>query len=147
MGKFLHIGCGKRRHRGFVNTDKDEMDISKSWPYENESVDGIVSMQVFQQLAWRDLVVAFRESYRVLKTGGVMRFGTVLVESNKPLDYILGWNNINLFSFDLLKRVLKGRIGYSDVKICEYQETTVPKFKQVDNRSIDKGTFFIECIK
>lgn len=76
-----------------------------------------------------------------------MRFGTIMVESNKALDYILGWNNINLFSFDLLKRVLKGRIGYKDIKVCEYQETAMPEFKQVDNRAVNRGTFFIECRK
>lgn len=147
MKTLLHIGCGNQRHQGFINTDKTEMDISKPWPYANESVDGIVSMQVLQQLAWRDLIFALNESYRVLKKGGVMRFGTILVESDKPLDFVLGFKNITLFSFDLLKRVLIDRVGYSSIRICKYRETTVPEFVPVDNRHVGKGTVYIEVIK
>lgn len=158
----LHIGCGNRIHEGFINSDKsfrnvvmtqeqdritEEMDISKPWPYKDGSVDGIISMQVFQQLVWQDLVFAFRESYRVLKKGGVMRFGTVLLESEKSLDWLLGWNNINLFSFDLLKRVLVDQIGYSEIKERKFRETAIPEFILVDNRHIGKGTFYLEVIK
>jgi ubiquinone/menaquinone biosynthesis C-methylase UbiE len=143
----LHIGCGNCRVDGFINTDKAEMDISKPWPYEDESVDGIVSMQVFQQLCWRNLMVAFKESYRVLKKGGVMRFGTILIESDKPLEYILGFKNINLFSFELLKKVLVWRIGYSDIQICQFRSSAIPEFASIDNRHINKGTFYIEVRK
>ena len=142
----LHIGCGKQKHDGFVNTDKEEMDISKPWPYEDESVDGIISMQVFQQLTWRELVVALKESYRVLKKDGVMRFGTVLLDSGKSLEFLLGWKNIILLNYSLLRDVLINHIGYKSIKLCEYRETSVPEFKKVDNRH-NRGSSYVEVVK
>jgi ubiquinone/menaquinone biosynthesis C-methylase UbiE len=142
----LHIGCGKRKHEGFVNTDKEEMDISKPWPYEDESVDGIISMQVFQQLTWRELIIALKESYRVLKKGGVMRFGTVLLDSGRPLDFLLGWKNIILFNYSILRDVLVDHIGYNSIRLCGYQDTSIPEFKKVDNRR-DRGSSYVEVVK
>lgn len=143
--KLLHIGCGRMKHSGFINTDKDTLDISKPWNFENESIDGIVSMQVLQQLYWRDLVFALREAYRVLKNGGVMRFGTLLIDSGRPLDFLLGWNNINLFSFELLKKVLL-QVGFRYVRLCEFGQTLIPEFAKVDNRK-DRGSSYIEVVK
>lgn len=141
--KLLHVGAGNIKHEGLINLKKEDLDISKPWSYETESIDGIVSMQVLQQLNWRDLVVALRESYRVLKKGGVMRFGTLLIE-NEILDYLLGWNNINVFSFDLLTRVLE-EVGFQDIRIRRFRETEQQLFAQVDNRH--EHSSYIECIK
>lgn len=143
----LHIGCANRRARGFVNSDKDphppdqKMDIRDSWPYEDESVDGIVSVSVFQCLTWRELIFALRESYRVLKSGKIMRVGIPIIENGKPLDYLLGWNNINLFNYSLMERVLLD-IGYSKCRKRNYKEG---KWSEVDNRP--RQIFYMEVIK
>ena len=144
--KLLHIGCGNIRPPIFINTDKDEMDISKPWPYEDRSVDGIVSMCVFQCLTWKELIFAFKESYRVLKAGGVMRMGVVLEDTLQPLDTFLYGNNINLFSFDLLKRVLLYRVGYDSITWCKYRESAIPLLGKMDNRH-GRGTSYLEIIK
>jgi len=140
----LHIGCGNRKYKGFVNVDK-EMDISKPWPYEDESVDGIVSMMVLQCLQWKDLVFAFKEMKRVLKPGGVMRHGVNLVEANFPRLFLYG-ANINLFSFDLLKNILVDRLGFSSFRRCEFRESALPELARVDNRR-GKGTLYVEAVK
>lgn len=142
---FLHIGCGNRRFEGFINSDLTEMDVTKLWPYENESIDGIISMQLFQQLPWKGLLVAFKESFRVLKRSSVMRFGTMLIDDNNP-DYALGWKNVNLFSFNLLKEVLQ-YVGYAEVKRSDYKKSIIKEFRKIDNRHIGKGTAYIEAIK
>lgn len=143
----LHIGCGNRRYEGFVNVDKAELDISKTWPYGDETVDGIVSMHVLQQLTWRELVVALRESHRVLKKAGVMRFGCPMVELAKwDLDYLLGWNNINLFSEDLLRTVLVDRIGFSVFHKSTYGQSLQQILARVDNRR-DRGTVYFDVVK
>jgi hypothetical protein len=61
----LHVGCANRYCEGFVNSDMRTewkgkphkldlvMDMTEPWPYDDESVDGIVGMHVFQQLDWR----------------------------------------------------------------------------------------------
>lgn len=154
----LHIGCANRLYEGFVNIDKftvsprgksytldKVMDIGKTWDYADESVDGIVSMHVLQQITWRELVVALREAYRVLKKGGVMRIGVPTIENGRSLDYLLGWANINLYSVELLSLVLVKHIGFTGCKYCKYQETAIPEFAQVDNRP--DQTFYFEVTK
>jgi len=155
----LHVGCANLYYEGFINSDfrtewkgkpfklDEVMDLGKPWPYKDKSVDGIVGMHVFQQLTWRELVVAFREAYRVLRNGGILRMGVPMVEiMEKDLDYLLGWNNINLFSYDLLKRVLVDRIGFRLFLQRDYQNSTILEFARVDNRP-GRGTLYFEAIK
>lgn len=159
MKKLLHLGAGGRYYEGFINSDMRDgwkgrkhhqdlvMDVSQPWPYEDNSIDGIVSMHLMQQIQWRGLVIAFREAYRVLKPGGVLRMGCPMVEHTQyDLDYLLGWNNITLFSFDLLYKVLVDRIGFRMMRECGYQDTDIPEFKPIDNRK-DRGTKYYECLK
>lgn len=160
MGKnLLHVGCANRYYDGFINSDKMTgwkgkehkldlvMPLGEPWPYEDGSVDGIVGMHVFQQLSWRELVVAFREAYRVLKKGGVLRMGVPMVEiTEKPLEWLLGWNNINLFSFDILKRVLVDRIGFKHIRRRGFRKSRLAILGKVDNRE-ERGTWYVECVK
>lgn len=159
----FHIGCGGDYHEGFVNIDRSTVsprgkkvkldlifELGEKWPYnEDNFVDGIVSMHVLQQLSWRDLVTCLREAYRVLKKGGVMRFGCPMVELYKyDLDYLLGWNNINLFSKDLLENVFE-RVGFSSFNEDSNRSVYTPKLPiltTVDNRR-DRGTCYFEAIK
>ncbi len=155
--KLLHVGCASKYLEGFINSDmRDEwkgkkhkldeiFDIGKKWPHESDSVDGIVGMAIFQQLYWRDLVVALTEAKRVLKKGGVLRMGVPLSESDKPLDHLLGWNNVNLFSYDLLERVLIKKIGFSQCSLKNYHQSALSKLTAADNR-VDHQ-FNIEAIK
>ena len=154
----LHVGCANRYYEGFVNSDKFEvwkgkkrkldlvMDLGKPWPYEDESVDGIVGMHVFQQLTWRELLVAFSEAKRVLKKGGVLRMGMPMIEIDKPLEYLLGWRNINLFSLELLKQVLVDRIGFRRFRERGYKKSWLPELTKVDNRP-HRGTLFMDVVK
>jgi hypothetical protein len=155
----LHVGCANRYYKGFINSDMrsswdgkryklDEiMFLQEPWHYADESVDGIVGMHVFQQLSWRDLLIAFNEAYRVLKKGGVLRMGLPMVElEEKSLPWLLGWNNINLFSFDLLENVLVKRMGFSHIRRRGYHKSRLPILATVDNRP-DRGTWYVEVVK
>lgn len=156
----FHIGCGGDYQEGFVNIDRSDIsprgkktkidlifDIGQKWPYdESNFVDGIVSMHVLQQLHWRQLIVCIRESNRVLKEGGVMRFGCPTIEmASYDVDYLLGWNNVNLFSAILLERVFV-RLGFREFYKKEFGESTLPILATVDNRE-DRGTHYFEAIK
>ena len=154
----FNIGCGGDYKEGFVNIDRSVVsprgkrikvdlvfELGEKWPYnEDNFVDGIVSMHVLQQLSWRDLVMCLREAYRVLKIGGIMRFGCPTVEVGRDLDYLLGWNNINLFSKDLLEKVFS-RIGFS-LEEKEFGQSKLPILATLDNRK-DRGTIYFEAIK
>lgn len=156
----FHIGCGGDYHEGFVNSDRSLIsprgkrvkldlifELGEKWPYnEDNFVDGIVSMHVLQQLPWRQLVVCLSEAYRVLKPGGVFRFGCPIVELyDYPLDWLLGWNNINLLSADILRHVIT-RIGFSSFAAKDYGESSLPILASLDNRK-DRGTAYFEAIK
>ena len=103
-------------------------------------------MHVFQQLHWRDLVSCFRECYRLLKPRGVLRFGSPSIELHFfKLDYLLGWNNVNLFSVDLIRHVLI-EIGFVKFEIKDFGDSALPELASVDNRK-DRGTIYFEAIK
>ena len=156
----FNIGSGGDYHEDFVNIDRSLIspsgkrvkldlifELGEKWPYEeSEFVDGIVSMHVLQQLSWRNLTTCLTEAYRVLKVGGVFRFGCPMIEmEDRPLDYLLGWNNINLFSEDLLRNVFK-RIGFSSFDKRLFGDSVLPILASVDNRK-DRGTHYFEAIK
>jgi len=156
--RLLHIGCGGDYRKGFINTDKDThskrgrkykldmvMELSEPWPFEDNSIDGIISMGVLQQLHWRELIFALRESYRVLKKGGVMRMGVTALEKGKVIDYILGWNNINVFSYDLLRTILTFHIGFTFCWEKNYKESSIEEFKKVDNKQ--EQLIYVEVMK
>jgi ubiquinone/menaquinone biosynthesis C-methylase UbiE len=148
----LHLGAGGYIYEGYINVDRKprngsiKMELSEPWPFENNSIDGIVSMHVIQQLSWRQLLVAFREAYRVLKKGGVMRMGvTDIALEDKSLEYLLGWNNINLFCEDLLKKVLIDRMGWTSFRKHWYKRGAMPELYRIDNK---RGkTVYYEVIK
>lgn len=154
----LHVGCANRYYDGFINSDRWDtwgekkykldllMPLDKPWPYADGSVDGIVGMHVFQQLHWRDLVFAFREAYRVLKPGGVLRMGLPMLEcTDKSLDFLLGWNNVTLLNFETLDMVLR-RIGFTDCRKHWFRRGAMPELYRVDNRR-NRGTVYVESIK
>ncbi len=86
------------------------------------------------------------EAHRVLKKGGVMRFGVPTVEcEDRDLNYLLGWNNINLFNKGLLRQVLD-RIGFRTFTECDFGQSMVHELGIVDNRQ-DRGTKYFEVIK
>lgn len=138
--KILHIGCGPFTIDEYINTDMD-MDITKPWPPNDNSMDAVVSQHVFQELVWRDLVYAFQEAYRVLKPGGYMRFGVPTVKTNMSLKKLLSWGNKTLLTPEVLYIVL-ATIGFKHIQSVEFKETnsdmnlTLP-----DNRQSETSFF------
>lgn len=156
----LHLGCGGDYKEGFINCDRTTIsprgkktkvdlifELGEKFPFNEDGfVDGIVAMHVFQQLPWRGLVFCLRECHRLLKPNGVLRFGSPSVELTEyDLDYLLGWNNINLFGIPLVLSVLE-RVGFSSVSVKDYGESALPILATVDNRK-DRGTIYFEAIK
>lgn len=155
----LNLGCGTDYRTGFVNIDRTTtspdgkklkvdllLELGEAFPYKDGSVDGVVAMHVLQQLGWRDLVSCIREVYRVLKNGGVFRIGCPMVEmAGYDLNYLLGWNNINLFSEQLLVNVFK-RVGFKYLLRRGFGESELPVLAIVDNRE-DRGTWYFDAIK
>lgn len=152
----LHLGCGPFIFEGFgyVNIDSKEelresgvfiMDVTKPLPYSDNSVDGIVSMHMVVELPWRQMIEHFKDCYRVLKPGGVLRIGVPHIDNGYPLGHLLGYGNINLFNEALLIKVLEQcrftayRVNFKETR-SSHPEITVP-----DNRP--EESMFIESVK
>ena len=70
----IHFGGGIEKLDGFLNTDivgKIPISIAKKLPFPSESVDVIYSCHVIEHLYYKDFRVFMKESYRVLKKGGI----------------------------------------------------------------------------
>jgi hypothetical protein len=138
--RILNIGCGPFQYPEYLNSDI-EMDISKSWPYQDNEIDAVVSQHVFQELHWKELIYAFQEAYRVLKKGGYIRFGVPTVKKNMSLQRMMSWGNKNLLTKEILEMVLE-TIGFKNFTQVEYTKTNSGlRLTLIDNRP-GETTFF-----
>jgi len=74
----LHIGCGRKRYEGWINTDKNELDITNtdSWNKNNiniKSVDKILAEHVFEHLSDKDRHLAIANLKSFIKDDGSIR--------------------------------------------------------------------------
>ncbi|MBY0471128.1 methyltransferase domain-containing protein [bacterium] len=82
-GPKLHVGCGNRPISGWCNIDVAHLtqDVQyvnalKRLPFEDGSFQFIFSEHFIEHLAFEEGLRFFKEAYRVLKTGGVLRTAT-----------------------------------------------------------------------
>lgn len=149
MNKIIkHIGAGPIRIPEMENTDKDQFNIILGSDWEkvaDDSVDAFVAHHVFQEIEWRQLVGVFKQIYRTLKPGGVLRFGVPHIDSRLGVEYLLHWGNINLFSDELLAKVLV-ELGF-EVKRAEYGKThsDIDIIVKADNRPDE--SLYLEAFK
>lgn len=78
----LHLGCGKRIMKGWVNTDlayTNGVDLQLNFmaplPFDTESVDMIYSEHVLEHFHRKDAARILKECNRILKKGGRIRVG------------------------------------------------------------------------
>lgn len=80
----LQIGCGGNVLKGWLNTGITfgesragiYLDAGKPFPFPNDSFDYVFSEHLFEHLTYPQAMNMLKESYRVLKSGGVMRIAT-----------------------------------------------------------------------
>lgn len=137
MSNIKHIGAGPFKIEGMENTDKESFDLLNQLAWSkvpDNSVDAYVCHHVLQEFPWRNLVGILVEMHRTLKVGGVVRMGIPHIDSGKGVQFLLSWGNINLFSEDLMSKVLS-EIGFV-VRRAEYQKThsDLPLITKADNR-------------
>lgn len=78
--KKINIGCGEIHHPDWINLDVSSddpsvllLDVTRGLPFENSSIDVCYSSHVLEHLD-RNAATAFvKESFRVLRSGGVIR--------------------------------------------------------------------------
>jgi len=69
-------------------------DAGRRWPFEDESFDAVYSEHMFEHILPVDGAAFLRESYRILKPGGILRITTPDLEK-----YLLGYVNRGTDSF------------------------------------------------
>jgi predicted SAM-dependent methyltransferase len=69
----IQFGSGSNILNGWINTDIGDVDITKVLPYEENSVDLIFIEHCLEHVTTPDAVRFFMESYRILKSNGVIR--------------------------------------------------------------------------
>ena len=80
--KKLHIGCGSNIYEGWLNTDLNFssqivfLDAGNKFPFDNNVFNCIYSEHLFEHLNVSQQLNMFKEAYRVLNKGGVMRIAT-----------------------------------------------------------------------
>lgn len=80
----LQIGCGANRLEGWLNTGiilqecraGIYLDAGKRFPFPDATFEHIFSEHVFEHLTYPQAMNMLKESYRVLKPGGVIRIAT-----------------------------------------------------------------------
>ena len=78
----LHLGCGPNIKPDYINVDAwvDHPDVVQAdildLPYEDQSVDEILSEHVFEHIGFEQEEVLWRGCFRVLKPGGKMTIET-----------------------------------------------------------------------
>ena len=79
----LQLGCCKNPLPGWLNTDISlrsvygvYLDAGKSFPLPDASFEYVYSEHLFEHLTYQQAQNMLKESYRVLKPGGVMRVAT-----------------------------------------------------------------------
>lgn len=107
----LHIGCGPCYFENWINIEIDPNykcdlihDMTQPFPYESNSVDFIYSEHTIEHITVEDAVKFFKEVYRILKPGGVIRTATfdmdVFLQHHQPesIDWkeAAHWNEVGL---------------------------------------------------
>lgn len=85
----LQLGSGKNFLEGWLNTEKSVslclkgavyMDVSQKFALPDDSVDYVFSEHLFEHLTLSQARNMLKESYRVMKSGGIIRLATPDIE-------------------------------------------------------------------
>lgn len=107
----IHFGGGIEKLDGFLNTDilgKIPINISNKLPFPSEIVDVIYSCHVVEHLYYKQFRVFVKESYRILKKGGIH---LIMTPSFIRLIDALYYNK------DLRIKLLQGHEKFAGVKL------------------------------
>ena len=137
-------------------------DLSHSIPLKDQTADFVYSSHFLEHLFKRDAERLLTDSFRALKSGGVVRicipdlaYAVSLYARGEKTAMLENYFFVEdkesqlarhkyMYDFELLQSLLE-KIGFSQVVRCAYQEGQTPDLKLLDNRP--EETLFVEAIK
>jgi len=149
--------CRLLRKNTFVHHD-----LSYGLPFADGVVDFAYSSHFVEHLFRKDAVRLFRENYRVLKPGGVVRisvpdleYAIALYQSGDKEKMLSSYFFVEddnsyyarhkfMYDFEMLAKALRSE-GFQDVRRCHFQEGCVPNLAILDNQPDE--SLFVEAIK
>lgn len=137
-------------------------DLSHSIPLKDQTADFVYSSHFLEHLFKRDAERLLTDSFRVLKSGGIVRicipdlaYAVAMYARGEKAAMLENYFFVEdkesqlarhkyMYDFELLKSLLE-RIGFSQVACCSYQQGQTPDLQLLDNRP--EETLFVEARK
>ncbi len=137
-------------------------DLSYGLPFTDGVVDFVYSSHLIEHLFRKDAARLFKEIYRVLKPGGVVRisvpdleYAVALYQSGDKEKMLASYFFVEddnsyyarhkfMYDFKMLAEALH-RESFQDIRRCNFREGRVPDLAILDNRPDE--SLFIEAIK
>jgi predicted SAM-dependent methyltransferase len=130
-------------------------------PFYDKTVDYVYSSHFLEHLFREDALQILKESYRVLKPGGMVRvcvpdleFALKLYysgEKERSLKYFFADSRADytsrhqyMYDYELLKRSLES-VGFTDVTKCSFRTGKTPDIEKLDCR--EEETLYVEAVK
>jgi len=135
-------------------------DLAYGIPLADGSVDFVYSSHFLEHLYRKDAMNLLRESFRVLKQGGVVRiavpdleYALSLYATGKKEEMLTQYFFVDdddshyarhkyMYDFIMLKEILE-KAGFHDIHRCSFQEGLTPNLDMLDNRVED--SLFVEA--
>jgi len=135
-------------------------DLAYGIPLADGSTDFVYSSHFLEHLFRKDAENLIRESYRVLKPGGVVRiavpdleYALSLYSAGKKEEMLTQYFFVDddeshyarhkfMYDFAMLKEILE-KLGFCEIRRCGFQEGSTPNLDVLDNRVED--SLFVEA--
>ncbi len=137
-------------------------DLAHGIPFKDGVVDFIYSSHFLEHLFYKDAQHLLKESFRVLKVGGIIRisvpdlkYAVDLYHSGKKHEMLKNYFFVEddasnyarhkyMYDFGLLSESLS-LAGFQNIRRCKYQEGLTPDLEKLDNRP--EESLFIEATR
>ena len=157
-GKMSDERYAEHRRGAFKNIRY--LNVTKDWPFTNETFEAIYSSHVLEHLPLHGAKLCLAESFRCLKKGGVLRILVPDLDAHindydpkGALDWAINLFEANerseknmhhfMYNFESIQTLMKAA-GFTQVIRQDFQRGACPDVKMLDNRP---GSLCVEAIK
>jgi predicted SAM-dependent methyltransferase len=176
----LNIGSSAEHLDGWINADLERdpegrclrMDATARWPFEDGSADAVNSEHVIEHLERDDAPKFFREAFRVLRPGGVVRTSTpdlrAIADAYRDADptvleahrahgydarnhadllnnYLQMHGHRHVYDFESLELLLR-QAGFEQIERAAFGESRHPALRGIDRHEAGDLSSLVVCV-